>query len=284
MKELNAIRKAIHALTRERDLAVAELHQLKATAAPVADHAAQQLGASIDSLELSVRSANCLQRVGIKTIADLVQKSELDLLKTKNFGRKSLKEIKEILAEMGLSLGVKVDSAVLTSTLGGLNDQCALARADLNRLKEETERLQQAHTHLSFFDKAAQRIQAIRLQIGDRKDESDWLWMCVASMSRAFYGPGMRAQALADCVAILALWHIQFGESAESQATEVPVEFLKNRHPYKKGDRAVFVATQVLPLIHKGIVRVNALLVGESPALTQEQAAPASPTTEAAHG
>src|SRR5262249_7083992 len=65
---------------------------------------------SVDELELSVRSANCLQQANIKTIGDLVQKTEAEMLKTKNFGRKSLKEIKEILAEMGLSLGMKLEN------------------------------------------------------------------------------------------------------------------------------------------------------------------------------
>ena len=65
---------------------------------------------SVDELELSVRSFNCLQNANIKYIGDLVQKSESEMLKTKNFGRKSLKEIKEILSEMGLSLGMKLDN------------------------------------------------------------------------------------------------------------------------------------------------------------------------------
>ena len=62
---------------------------------------------SVNELELSVRAANCLKNANIKTIADLVQKSESDMLRTKNFGKKSLTEIKEILAEMGLSFGMK---------------------------------------------------------------------------------------------------------------------------------------------------------------------------------
>ena len=65
---------------------------------------------SVDELELSVRSANCLQQANIRTIGDLVQRTEAEMLKTKNFGRKSLKEIKEILAEMGLSLGMKLEN------------------------------------------------------------------------------------------------------------------------------------------------------------------------------
>jgi DNA-directed RNA polymerase subunit alpha len=65
---------------------------------------------SVDELELSVRSANCLQNANIRYIGDLVQRTESEMLKTKNFGRKSLKEIKEILSEMGLSLGMKLDN------------------------------------------------------------------------------------------------------------------------------------------------------------------------------
>jgi DNA-directed RNA polymerase subunit alpha len=65
---------------------------------------------TVNELELSVRSANCLQNANIRLIGDLVQRSESEMLKTKNFGRKSLKEIKEILAEMGLSLGMKLDN------------------------------------------------------------------------------------------------------------------------------------------------------------------------------
>lgn len=64
---------------------------------------------TVDELELSVRSANCLQNANIRFIGELVQRTEAEMLKTKNFGRKSLKEIKEILAEMGLSLGMKLD-------------------------------------------------------------------------------------------------------------------------------------------------------------------------------
>ena len=70
----------------------------------------ENLFKSVDELELSVRSANCLQNANIQLIGELVQRTEQDMLKTKNFGRKSLKEIKEILANMGLSLGMKIDS------------------------------------------------------------------------------------------------------------------------------------------------------------------------------
>ena len=65
---------------------------------------------SVDELELSVRAANCLQAANIRFIGELVQRSETEMLKTKNFGRKSLREIKDILANMGLSLGMKIDN------------------------------------------------------------------------------------------------------------------------------------------------------------------------------
>ncbi len=70
----------------------------------------ENLFRSVDELELSVRSANCLKHADIRLIGDLVQKTEAEILATKNFGRKSLNEIKEILAEMGLSLGMKLDN------------------------------------------------------------------------------------------------------------------------------------------------------------------------------
>jgi DNA-directed RNA polymerase subunit alpha len=64
----------------------------------------------IDELELSVRSFNCLQSAGIRYVGDLVQKTEAEMLKTKNFGRKSLKEIKELLADMDLELGTELEN------------------------------------------------------------------------------------------------------------------------------------------------------------------------------
>jgi len=64
---------------------------------------------TVDELELSVRSHNCLKNANIRTIGELVQKTESEILKTKNFGRKSLNEIKEILQQMGLTLGMQID-------------------------------------------------------------------------------------------------------------------------------------------------------------------------------
>ena len=76
----------------------------------------------IDELDLSVRSANCLENADIRYIGELVQKTEAEMLRTKNFGRKSLNEIKEILSEMGLSLGMKLEEFP--------------ARTDLERMRE----------------------------------------------------------------------------------------------------------------------------------------------------
>ena len=70
----------------------------------------ENLYRSIEELELSVRSANCLKNANIKHIWELVRKTETEMLRTKNFGRKSLNEIKEILTEMGLTLGMKLEN------------------------------------------------------------------------------------------------------------------------------------------------------------------------------
>jgi DNA-directed RNA polymerase subunit alpha len=80
---------------------------------------------SVDELELSVRSANCLQNANIRFIGELVQKTEAEMLKTKNFGRKSLNEIKDTLSSLGLSLGMTIDNLP--------------ARKDLERMREQRE-------------------------------------------------------------------------------------------------------------------------------------------------
>jgi DNA-directed RNA polymerase subunit alpha len=70
----------------------------------------EHLFRSVDELELSVRSYNCLKNANIRTIGELVQKTDAEMLKTRNFGKKSLNEIKFILSEMGLSLGMKLEN------------------------------------------------------------------------------------------------------------------------------------------------------------------------------
>ena len=76
---------------------------------PRSGAANENLDKSVEELELSVRSYNCLKNANIRTIRELVQKTEAEMLRTKNFGRKSLNEIKEILHTMGLSLGMRLD-------------------------------------------------------------------------------------------------------------------------------------------------------------------------------
>jgi DNA-directed RNA polymerase subunit alpha len=82
---------------------------------PRAGASNENLDKSVEELELSVRSYNCLKNANIRTIRELVQKTEAEMLKTKNFGRKSLNEIKEILHTMGLSLGMRVDQPTTAS-------------------------------------------------------------------------------------------------------------------------------------------------------------------------
>jgi DNA-directed RNA polymerase subunit alpha len=85
---------------------------------PVVDvdrvHLIDNLKRSVDELELSVRSYNCLKNANIRNIGELVQKSEAEMLKTRNFGRKSLNEIKEILETLGLNLGMKLDDEIVS--------------------------------------------------------------------------------------------------------------------------------------------------------------------------
>jgi DNA-directed RNA polymerase subunit alpha len=103
------------------------------------------LNRSVEELELSVRSYNCLKNANIQTIGELVQKTEAEMLKTKNFGRKSLNEIKEILAQMGLSLGMKIDehgNAVPGPT--SVLPAATLAAASYGRFDDDDEGLDEA--------------------------------------------------------------------------------------------------------------------------------------------
>ncbi|PIX87605.1 MAG: DNA-directed RNA polymerase subunit alpha, partial [Nitrospirae bacterium CG_4_10_14_3_um_filter_44_29] len=72
---------------------------------------------NVNELELSIRAYNCMRNADVKIIADLVERTEAEMLKTKNFGRKSLNEIKEMLQNMGLNFGMKVDRDVLNKRL-----------------------------------------------------------------------------------------------------------------------------------------------------------------------
>ena len=82
----------------------------------------EKLNKSIEELELSVRSYNCLEAAGIKTIRDLVQKSEPEMLKYRNFGRKSLSEIKNSLKDMHLSFNMNLEELGISSQLNRLDE------------------------------------------------------------------------------------------------------------------------------------------------------------------
>ena len=113
----------------------------------------ENLNRSVEELELSVRSYNCLKNANIATIGELIQKTEAEMLKTKNFGRKSLNEIKEILAQMGLSLGMKIDdqgnpvpgptsilpAATLAQSYGNFDDEDEDDEDDEDELPAEPE-------------------------------------------------------------------------------------------------------------------------------------------------
>lgn len=124
----SAIAEAAHILVDQLGLFVGE-ELIVEREEPVHEEPKRKLNENlfrrIDEIELSVRSANCLENADIKYIGELVQKTEAEMLRTKNFGRKSLNEIKEILGEMGLSLGMKLDGFP--------------ARRELEQLKENPE-------------------------------------------------------------------------------------------------------------------------------------------------
>jgi DNA-directed RNA polymerase subunit alpha len=109
--------------------------ELPETAEEPAERAMSQmnevLSRSVEELELSVRSYNCLKNANIQTIGDLVQKTEAEMLRTKNFGRKSLNEIKEILSSLGLGFGMKFDSTGRLIAPSGTPAMLGVADADI---------------------------------------------------------------------------------------------------------------------------------------------------------
>ena len=124
----SAIAQAAHILLDQLHLFVGE-DLIVEKEEPAAEEPKRKLNENlfrrIEEIELSVRSANCLENADIKYIGELVQKSEAEMLRTKNFGRKSLNEIKEILGEMGLTLGMKLEEFP--------------SRGELEQLKESAE-------------------------------------------------------------------------------------------------------------------------------------------------
>jgi DNA-directed RNA polymerase subunit alpha len=115
--------------------------ELPETAEEPAERAMSQmnevLSRSVEELELSVRSYNCLKNANIQTIGDLVQKTEAEMLRTKNFGRKSLNEIKEILSSLGLGFGMKFDSQGRLIAPSGTPAMLGVSDADIADDEEE---------------------------------------------------------------------------------------------------------------------------------------------------
>ena len=115
--------------------------ELPETAEEPAERAMSQmnevLSRSVEELELSVRSYNCLKNANIQTIGDLVQKTEAEMLRTKNFGRKSLNEIKEILQSLGLGFGMKFDSQGRLVAPSGTPAMLGVADSDIDDVDDE---------------------------------------------------------------------------------------------------------------------------------------------------
>ena len=96
------------------DKNIVEFQDTEKTIDPAREELAKKLSISVNEIELSVRAANCLNNANITTVGELAQKSESEMLKYRNFGKKSLNEIKQKLVEMGLSLGMTFDPEVLS--------------------------------------------------------------------------------------------------------------------------------------------------------------------------
>jgi DNA-directed RNA polymerase subunit alpha len=105
-----AVRTAATILHEQISVFVRLEESQRTTTDPAQEHVDPYLLRTVDDLELTVRSANCLKAENIYYIGDLVQRTEVELLKTPNLGKKSLTEIKDVLASRGLSLGVKIEN------------------------------------------------------------------------------------------------------------------------------------------------------------------------------
>jgi DNA-directed RNA polymerase subunit alpha len=98
------------------DKDIAEFQESEKAVDPAREELARKLAISVNEIELSVRAANCLNNANITTVGELAQKTENEMLKYRNFGKKSLNEIKQKLAELGLSLGMTFDAELLNMT------------------------------------------------------------------------------------------------------------------------------------------------------------------------
>ena len=149
--------------------------ELPETAEEPAERALSQmnevLNRSVEELELSVRSYNCLKNANIQTIGDLVQKTEAEMLRTKNFGRKSLNEIKEILSGLGLTFGMKFDAqgrlvspAGTPAVLGAGDD------GEISKKNEDDEKTKRRRARWRSNDHETQSIRyKLKRNVGARK-------------------------------------------------------------------------------------------------------------------
>ena len=98
------------------DKDIVEFQESEKAVDPAREEMAKKLAISVNEIELSVRAANCLNNANITTVGELAQKTEAEMLKYRNFGKKSLNEIKQKLAELGLALGMTFDADLLKTT------------------------------------------------------------------------------------------------------------------------------------------------------------------------
>ena len=123
----------------------------------------------VSDLELSVRSANCLQNAKINLIGELVQKTDAEMLKTKNFGRKSLNEIKAILSDMGLSLGMKLDFFPPTDES---DDETEITDSpEEKEITSETETISEPAVAMEDVNSTEQEGDVTQEETGDKKDQ-----------------------------------------------------------------------------------------------------------------
>lgn len=123
----------------------------------------------VSDLELSVRSANCLQNAKINLIGELVQKTDAEMLKTKNFGRKSLNEIKAILSDMGLSLGMKLDFALPTEES---DDEAEIVDSpEEKEIPSETEGISEPAVETEDVNSTEQDGDVTQEETGEKKDQ-----------------------------------------------------------------------------------------------------------------
>ena len=132
----------------------------------------ETLNHGVDELELSVRSSNCLRDAGIKTLGDLVQKTEAEMLKYRNFGRKSLQELVDILADMGLHFGMDVSDLLEP---GGSDEEDEEKPEGEQEPSAEDEEVLDIDSDTAAADEEAEEEEAVEVAAED-EDSDDQLW------------------------------------------------------------------------------------------------------------